>query len=399
VITWIRDFDTVYEVATGADRSFRGPLARERGVAIRSLVATRESAEIVRKIVLGLDPTAALRRAGDPELTERFQRLVATGEVEIRSVHRRLHAVGGRTLGPTADATTPLAEVSPPHFVEFRVVDPQGRPIGALPYVLHEPDGARTHGALGSDGRVRRDDVDDDVYGLELEDVEAVTWGLDRALCDADIPLFARVSGCDDGTKVAVRIFREASETDDDVVDTFEAEVIEGGVATTWRYDYAADEARASEVGEVRFIAEVSVPGGRAWGKTVVPITIVLKAIAIADWDRDKAEPGTEVELHADTTGFAEGTTATITVYSVGPQGGGKAIASLAELPMVGGRVTTRWAVPSEPGELYFEVAIDDVVSRVGVSDFLVVARADRPRRGRKASGVSSSTSASPTGA
>lgn len=376
MITWIRDFDAVYEVATGADRSFRGPLARERGLAIRSLVATRESAEIVRGIVQHLDPRVALRPAGDPELTERFQWLVATGEIEIRTLHRRLHAVGGHTLGPTEDAATPIAEVSPPHFVEFRVVDPQGRPLGELPYALHEPNGARTHGTLGSDGRVRRDDVEDDVYGLELEDVEAVTWGVERALCDADIPLFARVSGCEDGTKLSVRIFREASETDDDVVDTFEAEVVEGGVATTWRYDYAGDEARASEVGEVRFIAEVSVPGGRAWGKTAVPITIVLKAIAAADWDRDKAVPATEVELHADTMGFAEATTATITVYSVGPRGNGKAIASLAGLPAVGGRVTTRWAVPCEPGELYFEVAIDDVVSRVGVSDFLVVVRA-----------------------
>jgi hypothetical protein len=390
VIAWIRDFDAVYEVTTGADRSFGGSRSRESDLSIRALVATRESVEIVRGIVQRIDPGALLHHAGDPEITERFSWLVSTGQIEVRTVHRRLHAVGGRPLEHTQDAATPLAEVAPPHFVEFRVVDPQGRPIGALPYVLHEPDGTRTHGTLAADGRVRRDDVDDDVYGLELEDVEAVTWGAERAACDADLLLFARVAGCEDGTKLTVRIFREAAETDADVVDTFEAEVVDGGVATTWRYDYAGDDTRAAEVGEVRFVAEVSVPGGRAWSKTAVPVTVVLKAIAIVDWDRARAEPGTEVELYADTQGFAEAATATVTVYVVGPQGNGKQVASLASLPIVAGRVATTWAGPSEPGELYFEVAIDDVVSRVGVSDFLVVARADRPRRPRKGSPVAS---------
>lgn len=391
MIAWIRDFDAVYELATGPDRSFRHPLDRDRGASLRALVATREGAEAVRRIVQRLVPELRARRAADPEIAERLRWLVSAGEIELRLVQRRLHATAVGALTHEPDAATPLAEIAPPHFVEFRVVDPQGRAIGGLPYVLHEPSGARSPGTLAPDGRVRRDDVDRGVHGLELEDVESVTWGVERVACDAEIPLYARVSGCDDGTMVRIRIFREAAETDADVVDTLEAEVVEGGVATTWRYRYADDDTRAAEVGEASFVAEVSVPGGRAWGKTTIPVTLVLKAITTVDWDRDKAPPGATVELHADTTGFSEGTAAMITVYAVGPQGDGRPIASLSDLATTGGRVATTWTVPSDPGELYFEVAIDDVVSRVGVSDFLVVAR---PR-----ARVSSSSAASPANA
>ena len=157
------------------------------------------------------------------------------------------------------------------------------------------------------------------------------------------------------------------------MIDTFEAEVVDGGVTAVWRYDYAADDARAAEQGEARFIAELAAEDGAAWAKTLEPVTVTLKSLGGVDWDRERAELGTEVELVADAFGFSDGATATMIVQRLNARGTGELIDTLEAVPIVDQRICTTWTTPDSEMECYFEIEIDDGIERVAVSDILSV--------------------------
>lgn len=373
MIAWIQGPDALYEVATGFDRSRLAPWFEWHRFDTYALMSERRSRDAIRRVVQEFEHRHRQTGLTDRDVADTFVRLVESGDVQVNRVAARPVATTlARGQGVVPDEPESLLELAAKHFVEFRFVDSKGNAVGGLPYVFTDSTGEREPGTLGRDGRIRRDHIEDGTYGVELETVVSARWESLAAPCDDEVMLRARVTGCSDGTAVTIRIFREFSETDDDVIATVQGEVSDGEVAVGWRYDYTSDEERRAAQGTVAFIAEVSLAGG-SWAKTIEPLTVTLKTIELADWSHEDCPPGTEVELFARVAGISDTATATFSVFRTKPQGDGELVETLDATTVGAERIAVSWTAPERPGEFYFEVEVDDTVGRKAVSDFLCV--------------------------
>lgn len=254
---------------------------------------------------------------------------------------------------PLHDAV-PLHSLAEPHRIGFVVLDGAGKPFGKLAFVLHHRDRELERGALGNDATVRRTDVTDDDYTLQLVDVDAVTWGGRRVCLDEPTTLHVRASGLD-GHTLEVRVFEELRERDDDVLATATV-TVRGGVgvvAWTPTRDHVAPD---RPDGTVPLIAEVRDQDGH-WAKSEVPLEVELPAIAAAAWSTPRAEVGVAIELCAATRGFADGTALEFDVWRVDWSGDDVHVTTLDAATITAGGATATWT-PEGPGEYWFSASV-----------------------------------------
>jgi hypothetical protein len=272
------------------------------------------------------------------------------------------------------------------HDLRFAFEYPDRSPAGAWAYRFTDLDGNRSTGELPENGMIEESNVREGVYQVELKEVSSVHW-LERAVdCGAEVALVAHVSGFDDGAAAKVRIFRQFAELDAQVVDTLDASVADGRVEHTFRFDYAASARRASQQGQLRFVAEVSLEDGRVWCKTLEPLKVQLKTLREVRWAERVVAPGTDAEIVVRTLGYPDGVEVALHLFVQDPLEGARELTVLSAT-LAGGEARARLLFapstePSDPelegdriqraGEYFVRALIEDDVKREARSDVLL---------------------------
>jgi hypothetical protein len=346
----------------------------------------------LRRIMSRRDPGRELGTVSDSEL------------LRVHGEHLRTpswwenYGGGGSSGGGAADtepvAAIPIEDLAPHHHVGFQVVDGNGDPYPGLPYSLLGNQGEEESGLLPSNAEVRRDDVFDDGYALVLKGVDQLVWSSATAREGEAVELRGHVDGYPAGTKVEIRLFRELSETDDDVVATVESEVLEGGgVIATWTYDHEGEEAFDGVHAQVALIAELRVPGQPGWAKTTTTLRLELPGIEAAKWSRRAVRPGQEVTMRARTRGVPDGSPVTIEVFRELRTGERVLLDTFEGLPVCEGRVSAPWTYVCDPedpnapseAECFFVATMEEHITCTSVSAPMWISRSvGRKRRTKK---------------
>lgn len=263
------------------------------------------------------------------------------------------------------------------HFVEFVFEYPDGSPVKGVEYKLIFPDGKTEDGKLGGDGIIAKEDVQKGAYVVVMKEVESVRWARSRARCDDEVKILASVSGFAPGDAAKIKVYREHKEEPGDEVATLDGSVKDDKIEATFKYDYKKDDARKREEGVARFVAEVSLDGGKHWAKTPSALEVELKTIRAAAWSKSYAYDGQTVELGVDVLGFADGTAAKLDVHRFHELGDADDKVKTLDVQITGGKVKGACAYATDggditrEGEYYFEVTIDDGVERKARSALL----------------------------
>jgi hypothetical protein len=136
----------------------------------------------------------ATRTGGQPELLERWRALllryvVQAGGANLGTVAparsaappRRLAPSATRSQAPSAPVVVPAPVVAPAPavkktWIEFRLVDEDGKPVGHVRYELELPDGSTKSGVLDEQGRARFEDLDPGKCQIAFPDIDAREW-------------------------------------------------------------------------------------------------------------------------------------------------------------------------------------------------------------------------------
>jgi hypothetical protein len=296
------------------------------------------------------EPWRDVSQLSDRELLDEWTRTVDS-DVWGESWFQRA-ALGGSAYGsalPQQVESAPVEDLAPKHFIGFEVLDGVGEPYPGLAYVLRGPGDEIEEGTLPASAQIRRNDVPDDDWSLTLRTVDELVWDATAALCGDPVALRGRVTGHADGTEVEIRIFRELRETDDDVIECLAATVQAGQVLASWTYDPNASHAIAGTYPELRFIAELRVPGVPGWAKTLTPVVFALPAVRAARWSRRGAAPGKPVEARVGVVGMKDGSPMTIEIFKQRRDGAQECLATFEGLPVVEGKVAVEWTYEADP--------------------------------------------------
>lgn len=284
------------------------------------------------------------------------------------------------TIGGTASSSpvesTPLESLAVRHRVAFAVLDGNGRAYPGLSYVLHRGRGELERGKLGGDATVRREDVSDDDYALEIVDIDAVTWAEPRVDAGAPATVHVRASGLD-GESLEVWIFEELRERDDDVLLRTKATVRDGVAVVEVTVPLDDVMALPGHVDHVPLVAEVRHQGG-AWAKTATPLAVVRPRITKVEWSSPEASVGAPLQLQVEVAGIADGTTVALDVWCVPWSGDDEHLETVAEPPLAGGRASAAWS-PSGPGEYWFSATVSGAVLLTANAGLVVVHAAGEP--------------------
>lgn len=315
------------------------------------MIRDRPDAYRLRRRAANREPWRDFTELSDDELVDEWLRRIERDEYDPwadewfqrASTHREAWGVV-----PEALPGMPLKELLQTYFIAFEVEDGAGDPYPGLAYVLEGPGRAREEGTLPASGEIRRSDVLDDDYRLTLKMVEDIAWASTIAQCGEEVELLGHVSGHADGTAVEIRIFRELRETDDDVIDTILATVESGMVVARWGYDVNASPTTHPQL---RFVAELRVPGVPGWAKTAVPVVFELPAVRVVRWSRRATAPGKPVEIRVAVAGISDGSPLTVEVFKQRRDGAQECLASFEGIPVTDGRVVLSWTYESDASD------------------------------------------------
>jgi len=255
---------------------------------------------------------------------------------------------------PLHDAV-PLQSLAQPHRIGFVVLDGVGEPFPELAFVLLHRGRELERGVLGNDATVRRADVTDDEYTLQLVGIDAVSWGARHAGLGEPITLHVRATGLDHRS-LEVRVFEEFRERDDDELTTTTITVNSRiGVAlwTPVRSHLPEDPARGTTATLVAGVRD----GDGHWAKTDIPLMLELPTIVTVGWSAPSSTSDVAVELGATTQGFADGTTLEFDVWRVDWSGDDVHVLTLDTATIIGGRATASW-IPELPAEYWFSASV-----------------------------------------
>lgn len=298
--------------------------------------------------------------------------------------YRERDTVSDIVAGKEPEPVEKKAEVEKA-FVDFIFEYPDGSPVKGEEYKFLYPDGRKEEGKLGDDGTISKEDVLPGSYTVVTKEVEHVGFSVSRARCDDEVKIRARVSGFPPGAAAKVKVYREHREEPGDEVATLGASVKDDAVEVAFKYDYKKDDERKREEGVARFVAEVSLDGGKRWAKSARALELELKSIGSARWSTAYAEDGDTVALRVDVLGFADGTEAKVDVFRFHDAGDEDEKVASLDAKVSGGCVEAACTYAtaegdgdggekgdvSREGEYLFEVIIEDGVQRKARSGLL----------------------------
>ena len=198
-----------------------------------------------------------------------------------------------------------LAQMLPIHWVEFRIRDAGGRPLGGLRYTVDLPDGSEKTGKLDSQGKVRHEGQPGGDAALVLADIDEIFWSTGETEADTPVELAITTSGIDEGEAVTFEIFRHYRERPSEVVAKLAGKIEASGDARVrWQADSIEDP---NDV----YVFKASVAG--LWRKSDT-IAVVHEA-ASATWSGTVAAAGDTLTLRAQVRGVKDGDSAYFTIF------------------------------------------------------------------------------------
>jgi hypothetical protein len=249
--------------------------------------------------------------------------------------------------GDPDDEAVPLNSMVEQHRIAFLVTDPKNRPLAGKGYVLRHRGKELERAELPKDGVVRREDVDDDDYQLELVDVSALAWRVPATDAGTAVALEVRVTGVADGTALEVRLFEELREAKDQALLTTKIELQGGTAKLEWTPEVDLQAVLPPAPGILHVIAEVRLPDG-TWAKTDTPLRVRLPTILEVAWSKPHAATDEELELIVVTQGLPDGTNVEFDVWRRGLTGQSTHLGTVAEMPIHAGRAVARWRYAEE---------------------------------------------------
>ncbi len=319
----------------------RGTLIPPEIAAARVHEWFRNDATRMNDVCRALDGALVTR---DLPEAQRHRLIHALGDGRLRAYRLPNDLAGEYRPPPKEREREPSEPTTEEHALHVELVYPNGAPAADIAYRRVRPNGEPTEGVTGADGVIEEDPAIAGIHTIELQEVESVFWQKNRMRVDEKSTIEAVVSGYDDGTTVAFRIYREHRELDTDVIDELETELRNGRAQVRWKYEPAAISAdHEAEEGVARFIAEAIV--GRSWSKTLQPIEVELVTIVSAHWTRDVVDVGQPAELVIQTLGVPDGAVASISVFEVGHEIDDEDLGSI-DLEVVGGEARGTWTYP-----------------------------------------------------
>lgn len=128
------------------------------------------------------------------------------------------------------------------HWVNFEFVDKAGNPVSGIHYGFTDSDGKESKGVLRTDGRIKRDAINQGQCKAVLYTVSNAKWSKDKAEVGEKVKMTADVEGFEDGKEAIIQIYRRDIKGPDTVFDTIELKVKGGKVETEWEYIYPEEE-------------------------------------------------------------------------------------------------------------------------------------------------------------
>jgi hypothetical protein len=320
-----------------------------------------------------------------PALRERVGRALQTGLLRAY----RLPKPQPPALSPGEKKEEQRAPEREKAFIEFVFEYPDGTPVKGLDYTLIHPGGREEKGTLGADGLISKEDVPRGTYVVMTKEVDEVRWSAPRTVrsvprmrCDEEAELSARVSGYPDGASATIKVFREHREIESAVIQTLSATVKGNQIEARWKYDFASSDERKEEEGLARFVAEVSLDGGKRWAKTRTPLEVELHTVSVPTWSSLYAEDGDEVEMLAETLGYPDGTKVKVSLHEHDWDGDDRKRKDLPDAEVSEGKVKASCVYAraggggeagdiDKDGEYFFELRLEEGTKRVARSALL----------------------------
>ncbi len=344
-----------------------------------------------RRVLLSIHESLAGLCFADPErdlpaLRERVSRALRTGLLRAYRFPKPQPPALSPGEEEEAEERAPEPEKA---WIEFVFEYPDGTPVRGLDYTLIHPGGREEKGTLGADGLISKDSIPRGTYVVMTKEVDELRWsaaravrGVPRVRGDEEVQLTARVSGYPDGASATIKVFREHQETEAAVIETLSAVVSGNQIEATWKYDPSSSDERKEEEGVARFIAEVSLDGGKRWAKTRQPLEVELPTVSVPVWSSPYAEDGDELDLIAETLGYPDGSKVKLTLYEHDWDGDDRKVKDLPDAEVQGGKVKAScvYARPidgaeageiDKEGEYFFELRIEEGPKRVARSALL----------------------------
>jgi|GEM_PF-420484 len=127
-------------------------------------------------------------------------------------------------------------------FIEFNFKDEKDDKLADIEYEFIFPDGKSEKGKLGSDGKIRKDDILKGNYNVRFKGLHNARWGSTIGSAIDPNEMLVDAPFLEDGTSVKIEIFRLHRELPSDKIASVSAKVEKNKVKAEWTYKYDAKD-------------------------------------------------------------------------------------------------------------------------------------------------------------
>ena len=106
-----------------------------------------------------------------------------------------------------------------------------------MPYKFTDTDKKDSKSTIKTDGRIRRDSLNEGSCSVQLFNVSNAKWSKDKAKVDEKLKLSADVEGFNDGTEGTFEIYCKDIRKADSVVETLNAKTKGNKIEAEWKYE------------------------------------------------------------------------------------------------------------------------------------------------------------------
>ncbi|MBD3382516.1 MAG: hypothetical protein GF404_10005 [candidate division Zixibacteria bacterium] len=125
------------------------------------------------------------------------------------------------------------------NFLDVLLQDLEDQPVAGAEYIIVAPDGTKFTGTVGSDGRIRKDNLPAGECQIIFKQLVNPHWETDTLNLGEEIKLMVECPAHDAGDQIDFDIYRVYAEADDEKITTVNATVSEEFSAeASWTYEY-----------------------------------------------------------------------------------------------------------------------------------------------------------------
>ncbi|HRN25161.1 MAG: PAAR domain-containing protein [Ignavibacteriaceae bacterium] len=120
------------------------------------------------------------------------------------------------------------------HWIEFEMVDKVGNAITGVHYKMKDTDNKESKAVIKSDGKIKRDGINEGQCEVVLVDLFGAEWSKEKAKVGDKVKLKVKSIGIDNGDKVEFRIFVKDINYSDHLLIKLEADISSDKAEIEW---------------------------------------------------------------------------------------------------------------------------------------------------------------------